>query len=183
VAQVGFAWLVGPMEITEHEVTFGGEQQVWASGVKIQKCRYLEGSGCVGMCTNMCKVRIENRIIVPLLPITHPLTSRHFDTCIHNALCGEVGGEVGSRMRNCHDGSQIPTQKFFCETFGIPLTMSPNFEDLSCQCVFGAEPPPLAEDPCYSQPCFTQQCECPYCHPCNALRSFPICRVIIVRVR
>lgn len=107
ITKVGFAWLVGPMEITEHEVTFGGEKQVWASGVKIQKCRYLEGSGCVGMCTNMCK---------------------------------------------------IPTQKFFCETFGIPLTMSPNFEDLSCQCVFGAEPPPLVEDPCYSQPCFTQQC-------------------------
>lgn len=24
--------------------------------MKIQKCRYLESSGCVGMCTNMCKL-------------------------------------------------------------------------------------------------------------------------------
>mmetsp|Transcript_42513 Transcript_42513/g.110203 ORF Transcript_42513/g.110203 Transcript_42513/m.110203 type:complete len:218 (-) Transcript_42513:12-665(-) len=107
ITKVGFAWLVGPMEITEHEVEFRGETQTWRSGVKIERCRYLEGSGCVGMCTNMCK---------------------------------------------------MPTQRFFTETFGIPLTMDPNFEDLSCQCVFGAEPPPLPEDRCYSQPCFTQQC-------------------------
>lgn len=53
----------------------------------------------------------------------------------------------------------MPTQRFFTETFGIPLTMDPNFEDLSCQCVFGAEPPPLPEDRCYEQPCFTQQCK------------------------
>jgi hypothetical protein len=26
------------------------------AGVKIKKCRYLESSGCVGMCTNMCKL-------------------------------------------------------------------------------------------------------------------------------
>ena len=30
--------------------------QIWRSGVKIEKCRYLETSGCVGMCTNLCKV-------------------------------------------------------------------------------------------------------------------------------
>ena len=27
------------------------------STVHIKKCRYLEQSGCVGMCVNMCKVR------------------------------------------------------------------------------------------------------------------------------
>lgn len=29
---------------------------VHSAGVKIKKCRYLESSGCVGMCGNMCKL-------------------------------------------------------------------------------------------------------------------------------
>jgi hypothetical protein len=29
------------------------------SVVHIKKCRYLESSGCVGMCVNMCKVRVS----------------------------------------------------------------------------------------------------------------------------
>lgn len=28
-------------------------------------------------------------------------------------------------------------QAFFCDEFGLPLTMKPNFEDLSCQMIFG----------------------------------------------
>ena len=32
---------------------------------------------------------------------------------------------------------QRPTEEFFGETFGLPLTMNPNFEDLSCEMVFG----------------------------------------------
>lgn len=33
-----------------------GGTRVLRSAVKIQKCRYLETSGCVGMCVNLCKV-------------------------------------------------------------------------------------------------------------------------------
>lgn len=69
-----FHWLVGPSEVVEVEIN-GVKQR---SGVHIKKCRYLENSGCVGMCTNMCK---------------------------------------------------IPTQDFFTNEFGLPLTMNPNFED------------------------------------------------------
>ena len=53
---------------------------------------------------------------------------------------------------------QLPTQAFFTETFGIPLTMDPNFEDLSCTCTFGRAPPPIEKDPCYDQPCFQTEC-------------------------
>ncbi|KAK9103953.1 hypothetical protein Sjap_021207 [Stephania japonica] len=98
-----FHWLVGPSEVVEVEVN--GEKQ--RSGVHIKKCRYLENSGCVGMCVNMCK---------------------------------------------------IPTQDFFTNEFGLPLTMIPNFEDMSCEMVYGQTPPPLEEDPAMLQPCYTSMC-------------------------
>lgn len=34
----------------------GAVTAVLLTGVTIKKCRYLESSGCVGMCTNMCKL-------------------------------------------------------------------------------------------------------------------------------
>ncbi|KAL4565359.1 hypothetical protein LXL04_029451 [Taraxacum kok-saghyz] len=98
-----FHWLVGPSEVVEVEVN-GVKQR---SGVHIKKCRYLENSGCVGMCVNMCK---------------------------------------------------IPTQDFFTNEFGLPLTMIPNFEDMSCEMVYGQTPPPFIEDPVATQPCFAEIC-------------------------
>ncbi|KAK9147198.1 hypothetical protein Scep_005955 [Stephania cephalantha] len=99
-----FHWLVGPSEVVEVEVN--GEKQ--RSGVHIKKCRYLENSGCVGMCVNMCK---------------------------------------------------IPTQDFFTNEFGLPLTMIPNFEDMSCEMIYGQTPPPIEEDPAMLQPCYTTMCQ------------------------
>nr|GME17698.1 beta-carotene isomerase D27, chloroplastic [Ipomoea batatas] len=99
-----FYWLVGPSEVVEVEVN-GVKQK---SGVLIKKCRYLENSGCVGMCVNMCK---------------------------------------------------IPTQDFFTNEFGLPLTMNPNFEDMSCEMVYGQPPPPYEQDPVAKQPCFADICE------------------------
>ena len=49
--------LVGDMELEEKEVQLpDGTSQMQLSTVHIKKCRYLEQSGCVGMCVNMCKV-------------------------------------------------------------------------------------------------------------------------------
>ncbi|MEA5463380.1 DUF4033 domain-containing protein [Leptothoe sp. PORK10 BA2] len=102
-----FEWLVGPCEVQSTEITTStGETRQQKSNVHIKKCRYLEQSGCVGMCINMCK---------------------------------------------------LPTQEFFTEKFGIPLTMTPNFEDLSCDMVFGQVPPPLETEDAYRQPCL-QDC-------------------------
>ncbi|KAI9070441.1 hypothetical protein K1719_047596 [Acacia pycnantha] len=98
-----FHWLVGPSEVVEVEVN-GVKQK---SGVHIKKCRYLENSGCVGMCVNMCK---------------------------------------------------IPTQDFFTNEFGLPLTMIPNFEDMSCEMVYGQAPPPFEEDPASKQACYAEIC-------------------------
>ncbi|MGQ9865403.1 MAG: DUF4033 domain-containing protein [Pseudanabaenaceae cyanobacterium] len=97
-ATVLFGWLVGPL--TQVAVPWGETTE--RRGVKIQRCRYLEASGCVGACIHLCK---------------------------------------------------MPTQQFFAEELGIPLTMTPNFADLSCEMVFGQVPPPLPEEDAWQQPC------------------------------
>lgn len=58
----------------------------------------------------------------------------------------------------CVNMCKVPTQVFFTEKFGIPLTMTPNFEDLSCQMIFGQIAPTPATDPAYNQPCLDGQC-------------------------
>lgn len=114
-----FPWLIGPCDVVEAEVTGAdGKTRRQQSDVHIQKCRYLEESGCVGLCVNLCKV---------------------------------------------------PTQRFFTEQLGIPLTMTPNFEDLSCEMVFGQVPPALETEAAYQQPCLLPGA--PSDQPCPKLRS------------
>eukprot|EP01041_Mallomonas_annulata_P002321 gene2321-4514_t len=48
-----------------------------------------------------------------------------------------------------------PTQEFFNKELGVPLTMKPNFEDCSCEMMFGVPPPPPELDPAYGEPCFS----------------------------
>jgi hypothetical protein len=123
-ATVLFEWLVGPCAVKTVEVPDGqGGERLQSSGVHIKKCRYLEASGCVGMCVNMCK---------------------------------------------------LPTQRFFTEDFGIPLTMTPNFEDLSCEMVFGQPPPALETEAAYQQPCLQDQCSTASSaplQPCHKVRG------------
>ena len=54
--------------------------------------------------------------------------------------------------------SKRPTESFFTERLGLPLTMDPNFEDLSCEMKFGVTPPPFEEDKAFKEPCFTHVC-------------------------
>ncbi|CAN8240644.1 unnamed protein product [Cochlearia groenlandica] len=98
-----FLWLVGPSHVIQVQVN--GVKQ--SSGVLIKKCRYLENSGCVGMCVNMCK---------------------------------------------------IPTQDFFTNQFGLPLTMNPNYEDMSCEMIYGQVPPAFEDDIATKQPCLADIC-------------------------
>ncbi|CAN1270858.1 Beta-carotene isomerase D27, chloroplastic [Linum perenne] len=93
-----FAWLVGPCEVRESEFNGRKEKNV----VHIKKCRFLEQSNCVGMCSNLCKV---------------------------------------------------PSQTFIQASLGLPVNMVPNFDDMSCEMIFGQDPPPLNEDPAFKQPC------------------------------
>ena len=56
-----FEWLVGPCELQDIEVVgLDGQVRTQRSGIHIKKCRYLEESGCVGMCINMCKLPTQD---------------------------------------------------------------------------------------------------------------------------
>lgn len=114
-----FPWLIGPCELVAAEVTGAdGQTRHQTSDVHIKKCRYLEASGCVALCINLCK---------------------------------------------------LPTQQFFTDQFGIPLTLTPNFEDLSCEMVFGQMPPPPETEAAYHQPCLAAGADGQL--PCPKVRS------------
>ncbi|CAM9837528.1 unnamed protein product, partial [Laminaria digitata] len=42
---------------------------------------------------------------------------------------------------------KLPTEAFFKEDLGMPLRMTPNFEDLSCEFAFGQEALAVEDDP------------------------------------
>ena len=46
----------------------------------------------------------------------------------------------------CAKMCKVPTERFFAERWGIPLSMEPNFETGSCQLRFGVAPLPLEQD-------------------------------------
>ena len=56
----------------------------------------------------------------------------------------------------CTKMCKLPTQRFFAEEWGVPLSMTPNFETGQCQLVFGAEPLSVAEDPTLPNGCLTR---------------------------
>ena len=53
----------------------------------------------------------------------------------------------------CVNACKVPTQRFFSERMGLPLTMEPNYDDLSCQFSFGRTPAPETADAVFSAPC------------------------------
>lgn len=96
-------WLMGPCKVNDVELPSG--QVLPASGVKIDRCRYLEESGCISVCLNSCKV---------------------------------------------------PTQEFFKNDMGVDVTLTPNYEDFSCQFAFGVVAGPQSTDDAFKSPCYAQ---------------------------
>ena len=56
----------------------------------------------------------------------------------------------------CMNSCKFPTQAFFKEDMGLDVTLEPNYEDSSCQFVFGKKAPPLEEDEACQTLCFKQ---------------------------
>lgn len=53
----------------------------------------------------------------------------------------------------CINTCKLPTQTFFKDYMGVPLTMEPNFNDYSCQFKFGLLPRLGADDEALREPC------------------------------
>jgi Beta-carotene isomerase D27-like, C-terminal len=56
----------------------------------------------------------------------------------------------------CAKMCKIPTQRFFAEEWGVPLSMTPNFETGQCQLAFGNTPLPVKDDPTIPSGCLTR---------------------------
>ncbi|CAI9300638.1 unnamed protein product [Lactuca saligna] len=54
----------------------------------------------------------------------------------------------------CTNLCKIPTQEFIKKNFGTPVNMVPNFDDMSCEIIFGQDPPAQEDDPAFKQPCY-----------------------------
>ncbi|KAG1677799.1 hypothetical protein FOA52_008563 [Chlamydomonas sp. UWO 241] len=56
----------------------------------------------------------------------------------------------------CINSCKVPTQEFFSTHMGLDLSMTPNYDDFSCQFDFGKAPLEQAVDEAFSVPCFSQ---------------------------
>ena len=82
--------------------------------------------------------------------------AQHQKSGVHIQKCRYL--EQSRCVGMCINMCKLPTQKFFTQDFGIPLTMTPNFEDFSCDMVFGQMPPDLKTEEVYKEPCLIGQC-------------------------
>ena len=101
-----------------------------------------------GWLVGPCEV-IEAKIDLPDGTVRSQPSAVQIKKCRYLAESGCVG--------MCVNMCKVPTQSFFTEKFGIPLTMTPNFEDLSCTMTFGQIPPLPGVDDAFHQPCLDSE--------------------------
>lgn len=124
--------------------------------------RYLENSGCVGMCVNMCKIPTQDFFTNDFgLPLTMtPSKSYDFDRlcCIMSYICCNFNWDIVNRLEwgvACNDTKD---EGKCCA----------DFDDMSCEMVYGQKPLPLEEDTALKQPCYASLCKFSggtYSHP------------------
>jgi len=56
----------------------------------------------------------------------------------------------------CANVCKVPTQRFFADEVGLPVTLTPNYETFECQFSYGATPVEAKDDKAFSTPCFRQ---------------------------
>lgn len=68
----------------------------------------------------------------------------------------------------CVNSCKIPTQNFFLQDMGLPLTMTPNYETYECQFAFGLTPSLQQELEAKNTPCLSR---CPTSGGLRALHT------------
>ena len=66
----------------------------------------------------------------------------------------------------CVNACKIPTQNFFLEDMGLPLTMTPDYETHECQFAFGKTPDSQEEFEAKNTPCLSR------CPSAGAMRGW-----------
>lgn len=81
---------------------------------------------------------------------------------------GKIGRNQGLLVKRCRfleesgcasvcvNSCKIPTQNFFIQDMGLPLTMTPNYETFECQFSFGLTPDETDELESKSTPCLSR---------------------------
>lgn len=61
--------------------------------------------------------------------------------------------ETSKCVKTCIHACKLPTQNFFYDEMGLPVTLQPNLTDYSCKFEFGKMPLPLEQDEISRAPC------------------------------
>lgn len=122
------------------------------------RLRYLENSGCVGMCVNMCKFPTQDFFTREFgLPLTMiPSMSPHTLCLRRNLTLILQYQSIYSNAYKLHVNNHLFVYK---QTLNSAYCLSSDFEDMSCEMVYGQVPPSFEDDPVSTQPCFTDICE------------------------
>ncbi|XP_014495686.1 beta-carotene isomerase D27, chloroplastic [Vigna radiata var. radiata] len=62
--------------------------------------------------------------------------------------------EETSCVGMCINLCKMPSQTFIKDSLGMSVNMVPNFDDMSCEMIFGEDPPGSSDDPALKQPCY-----------------------------
>ncbi|KAK6937587.1 Beta-carotene isomerase D27-like, C-terminal, partial [Dillenia turbinata] len=80
------------------------------------------------------------------------LNGRREKNVVHIKKCRFL--EASNCVGMCINLCKMPSQKFIKDSLGMPVYMIPNFDDMSCEMIFGENPPEASEDPAFKQPCY-----------------------------
>ncbi|XP_057483486.1 beta-carotene isomerase D27, chloroplastic-like [Actinidia eriantha] len=80
------------------------------------------------------------------------LNGRRERNVVHIKKCRFL--EESNCVGMCINLCKMPSQTFIKDSLGMPINMVPNFDDMSCEMIYGQDPPSTAEDPVFKQPCY-----------------------------
>ncbi|EOX94607.1 hypothetical protein QUC31_004605 [Theobroma cacao] len=80
------------------------------------------------------------------------LNGRREKNVVHVRKCRFL--EQSNCVGMCINLCKMPSQAFIKDSLGMPVNMVPNFDDMSCEMIFGQDPPASNDDPALKQPCY-----------------------------
>ncbi|XWS36355.1 hypothetical protein CRYUN_Cryun20dG0078100 [Craigia yunnanensis] len=80
------------------------------------------------------------------------LKGRREKNVVHVKKCRFL--EQSNCVGTCINLCKMPCQAFIKDSLGMPVNMVPNFDDMSCEMIFGQDPPASNDDPALKQPCY-----------------------------